>query len=127
MDRFNTPRVSRSPERRPGLPHLDRDELDDIAVKSADDALLAVLSKLDQFRGTSRFTTWAYKFILLETAVKLRRHPRHLALGVGRRGKPYASSSRSSDDSPRARDQYHPVGTVVGWPWIAARIPRSTP
>jgi hypothetical protein len=36
-----------------------------------------VLSKLDQFHGNSRFTTWAYKFALLETAVKLRRRPRH--------------------------------------------------
>jgi RNA polymerase sigma-70 factor, ECF subfamily len=32
-----------------------------------------VLTKLDQFRGESRFTTWAYKFALLEAAVKLRR------------------------------------------------------
>jgi RNA polymerase sigma-70 factor (ECF subfamily) len=48
---------------------------DDIAMQSADDALVAVLSKLDTFRGDSRFTTWAYKFALLETAVKLRRRP----------------------------------------------------
>jgi RNA polymerase sigma-70 factor (ECF subfamily) len=61
--------------RRETLPYADRAELDDIAVQSADDALLAVLSKLDQFRGNSRFTTWAYKFALLETAVKLRRRP----------------------------------------------------
>jgi RNA polymerase sigma-70 factor (ECF subfamily) len=61
--------------RRDALAYLDAAELDDIAVQSADDALLAVLSKLDQFRGTSRFTTWAYKFALLETAVKLRRRP----------------------------------------------------
>ena len=29
--------------------------------------------KLDDFRGTSRFTTWAYKFALLEAGVKARR------------------------------------------------------
>ena len=28
---------------------------------------------LDDFRGASRFTTWVYKFALLEAAVKLRR------------------------------------------------------
>jgi RNA polymerase sigma-70 factor (ECF subfamily) len=61
--------------RRDALRHLDHGELDDIAVQSADDALLAILSKLDQFRGNSRFTSWAYKFALLETAVKLRRRP----------------------------------------------------
>ena len=34
---------------------------------------LSVLRRLDDFRGASRFTTWAYKFALLEAAVKLRR------------------------------------------------------
>jgi RNA polymerase sigma-70 factor, ECF subfamily len=32
-----------------------------------------VLAKLDQYRGASRFTTWAYKFALLEAGVRLRR------------------------------------------------------
>jgi RNA polymerase sigma-70 factor, ECF subfamily len=59
--------------RRAGLPHLRGDELDDIAFEAADDALVAVLAKLDDFRGASRFTTWAYKFALLEAASKLRR------------------------------------------------------
>jgi RNA polymerase sigma-70 factor (ECF subfamily) len=59
--------------RRPTLPHLRGDELDDIAVEAADDALMSVLRRLDDFRGDSRFTTWAYKFALLEAAVKLRK------------------------------------------------------
>jgi RNA polymerase sigma-70 factor (ECF subfamily) len=42
-------------------------------MQSADDALVAVISKLDSYRGDSKFTTWAYKFALLEAAVKLRR------------------------------------------------------
>lgn len=61
--------------RRATLPHVGSVELDDLAAQSADDALLAVLAKLDQFRGESRFTTWAYKFALLEAGVKLRRRP----------------------------------------------------
>jgi RNA polymerase sigma-70 factor (ECF subfamily) len=32
-----------------------------------------VLAKLDDFRGASRFTTWAYKFAIFEAASKLRR------------------------------------------------------
>jgi RNA polymerase sigma-70 factor, ECF subfamily len=48
-------------------------ELDDIAVHAANDALVAVLAKLDDYRGESRFTTWAYKFALLEAAVAMRR------------------------------------------------------
>ena len=59
--------------RRPGLPHLRGGELDDIALEAADDAVVSVLRRLDTFRGLSRFTTWAYKFALLEAAVKLRR------------------------------------------------------
>jgi RNA polymerase sigma-70 factor (ECF subfamily) len=51
--------------------------LDDLAVQAADDALLAILAKLRTYRGDSRFTTWAYKFALLEAAVKLRRRPWH--------------------------------------------------
>jgi RNA polymerase sigma-70 factor (ECF subfamily) len=59
--------------RRSSLPHLRGDDHEDLAQQSADDALLAVLRKLDDFRGESRFTTWAYKFALLEAGVKVRR------------------------------------------------------
>jgi RNA polymerase sigma-70 factor, ECF subfamily len=59
--------------RRPTLPHLRGDELDDIAMEAAADALMSVLRRLDDFRGDSRFTTWVYKFALLEAAVKLRK------------------------------------------------------
>jgi RNA polymerase sigma-70 factor, ECF subfamily len=59
--------------RRPTLPHLRGNDLDDIANQAADDALVSILARLDKFRGVSRFTTWAYKFALLEAAVKLRR------------------------------------------------------
>jgi RNA polymerase sigma-70 factor (ECF subfamily) len=48
--------------RRAALSHVRGEELDDIAVQAANDALAAVLAKLDHFRGASRFTTWAYKF-----------------------------------------------------------------
>jgi RNA polymerase sigma-70 factor, ECF subfamily len=50
---------------------------DDIAVQAADDALMAILRKLHTYRGDSRFTTWAYKFALLEAASALRRRPWH--------------------------------------------------
>jgi RNA polymerase sigma-70 factor (ECF subfamily) len=59
--------------RRPALAHVRGEELDDLAMQAADDALVAVLGKLDEYRGASRFTTWAYKFALLEAGVKLRR------------------------------------------------------
>ena len=59
--------------RRPTLPHLRGNELDDIANEAADDALMSVLRRLDDFRGASRFTTWVYKFALLEASAKLRK------------------------------------------------------
>jgi RNA polymerase sigma-70 factor (ECF subfamily) len=58
--------------RRPTLPHLRGNELDDIANEAADDALMSVLRRLDDFRGASRFTTWVYKFALFEASAKLR-------------------------------------------------------
>jgi RNA polymerase sigma-70 factor (ECF subfamily) len=59
--------------RRAALSHVRGEELEDLAMQAADDALMAVLSKLDHYRGASRFTTWAYKFALLEAGVRLRR------------------------------------------------------
>ena len=59
--------------RRSLMPHLRGDDLDDVAYQAADDALMSVLRRLDDFRGASRFTTWVYKFALLEAAVKLRK------------------------------------------------------
>jgi RNA polymerase sigma-70 factor (ECF subfamily) len=55
------------------LPHLRGGDLDDIALEAADDALMSVMRRLDDFRGASRFTTWVYKFALYEAAVKLRK------------------------------------------------------
>ena len=52
-------------------------DVDDLASHAADDALLAILSKLHTFRGDSRFTTWAYKFAFLEAAAAARRRPWH--------------------------------------------------
>ena len=59
--------------RRASLPHLRGGDFDDLAHQAAGDAMLAILGKLETYRGDSRFSTWAYKFALLEAAVKLRR------------------------------------------------------
>ena len=59
--------------RGPGL-QLTGPELDDLAYQAAADALVAITSKLGQFRGESRFTTWAYKFVMFEVSAKIGRH-----------------------------------------------------
>jgi RNA polymerase sigma-70 factor (ECF subfamily) len=55
------------------LPQLSAVELDELAQEAADDAAVSVLRRLGDFRGESSFRTWAYKFALLEAAVKVRR------------------------------------------------------
>jgi RNA polymerase sigma-70 factor (ECF subfamily) len=60
--------------RRGQLPGLAGPELDDVAQQCADDALVNILAKLDDFKGLSRFTTWAYKFAIFEVSTKLARH-----------------------------------------------------
>lgn len=59
--------------RRAMLAGTAHEAIDDLAVQCADDALSAILRKLDQFRFESRFETWAYKFAILEAAVRTRR------------------------------------------------------
>ncbi len=55
------------------LSHIRGGDQDDIAQQSAADAMVAILSKLDEFRGESKFTTWAYKFALYEAAARIRK------------------------------------------------------
>ena len=54
------------------LPQFWDTDLEQIALEAADDATVAVLARLDDFRGESRFTTWAYKFAFLDATAKLR-------------------------------------------------------
>ena len=60
--------------RRAGMGGLGGPELEDLARQAATDALIAVTAKLDTFRGASRFTTWAYKFVMFEASAKAARH-----------------------------------------------------
>jgi RNA polymerase sigma-70 factor, ECF subfamily len=54
--------------------HVGGAELDHLAQQAADDAVVAILAKLDGFRGESRFTTWAYKFVVFEVSTAIGRH-----------------------------------------------------
>jgi RNA polymerase sigma-70 factor (ECF subfamily) len=66
--------AQREVHRRRSSTHVTGPELDDLAYQAAGDAMVAVTSKLGQFRGDSRFTTWAFKFVMLEVSSKLGRH-----------------------------------------------------
>lgn len=60
--------------RRRGLLAIAGPELDDLAYQAAADATVAVVAKVDEFRGDSRFTTWACKFAIFEVSTKIGRH-----------------------------------------------------
>jgi RNA polymerase sigma-70 factor, ECF subfamily len=60
-----------------GLAHPSGRDLDDLAIQAADDALVVILRKLDQFRGEALFTTWARRFAALEVPGEIRRRLGH--------------------------------------------------
>ena len=61
-------------QRRRGLLRVSGPELEDIAQQAANDALVSIMAKLDEFRGESHFTTWAYKFVMFQVSTKIGRH-----------------------------------------------------
>ena len=68
-------RVSRAEvsRRRALVPDQTPDDVDDLCVQATNDAVMAILAKLDTYRGDARFTTWACKFVIYETSSRLRR------------------------------------------------------
>jgi RNA polymerase sigma-70 factor (ECF subfamily) len=60
--------------RQAAFPQLSGADVDDLAWQSADDAIMSILRRLGDFRGNSRFTTWACKFAIVEAGAKVRRH-----------------------------------------------------
>jgi uncharacterized protein (DUF427 family) len=60
--------------RRGTLGSIAGPEFDELAQRAADDALMNVLRKLDEFRGLSRVTTWAYKFVISAVPSNAARH-----------------------------------------------------
>lgn len=68
-------RIARSEvHRRSATSRIAGPELDDIAHQAAADALVAIAGKVREFCGESRFTTWAYRFVVLEVSSKFGRH-----------------------------------------------------
>ncbi|MBP2708408.1 sigma-70 family RNA polymerase sigma factor [Microbispora sp. RL4-1S] len=68
-------RVARAEVRRRGAGlRVSGPELDDLAYQAAADAVMSIIRKIGEFRAESRFTTWAYKFVIFEVSGKLGRH-----------------------------------------------------
>jgi RNA polymerase sigma-70 factor (ECF subfamily) len=97
--------------RRGMLGMIDGPEFDDLSHQAAHDALMSVLAKVGEFRGESRFTTWAYKFVVFEIASKASRH-------AWRRQQPtaddaWARLSDSLSSEPAARAERREQLTVL--------------
>jgi RNA polymerase sigma-70 factor (ECF subfamily) len=60
--------------RRGQLRSINGPEFEDLAHQAANDALVNILARLEDFRGLSRFTTWASKFVMYEVSCKVARH-----------------------------------------------------
>lgn len=58
------------------LAHLSSAEIGQMAEDCAQDALLAILQHLHEFRGDSKFTTWTYRFAVNMALVSARRASR---------------------------------------------------
>jgi RNA polymerase sigma-70 factor (ECF subfamily) len=59
---------------REDLSHLSLRDLEHMAEDFAQEALLQIQAKLHTFRGRSKFTTWAYPFVINIAAGELRLH-----------------------------------------------------
>jgi RNA polymerase sigma-70 factor (ECF subfamily) len=103
--------------RRPQLWSVSGPEFDDLAQQAADDALVNVLGRLDEFRGLSRFTTWVYKFVMFEVSAKVARH-------AWRRQPPGAAdptwdrladpAARRPEDRVEQRAQFDALASAIG-------------
>jgi RNA polymerase sigma-70 factor (ECF subfamily) len=51
-----------------------RQDVYDLAEDLCQDALMKILASLDTFKGRSRFTSWAYRFVINQAASELRRY-----------------------------------------------------
>jgi RNA polymerase sigma-70 factor, ECF subfamily len=92
-------------------------ELEDLAQQATDDALVKILAKLDDFRGLSRFTTWAYKFVMFEVSAKVARHAWRRqppsAEELNWDGLPDALAPRPGEQLER-REQLDALATAIG-------------
>lgn len=59
--------------RMPDAGALGQARRDEIVHSAADEATVLVLAKLDTFEGRSAFTTWAFKFGIMQTLAEARR------------------------------------------------------
>jgi RNA polymerase sigma-70 factor (ECF subfamily) len=86
------------------LATVGAERAEEIANQVADEALVVLLAKLPTFEGRSRFTTWAYKFAILQASTEVRRYAwkdREVPLEAGI---PVADTDASPEQHAEAAD-----------------------
>ena len=99
-----------------GLSEFPRSDIDDLATQAAGDALVALLRKLDDFRGDSQFWTWAKRFAALEAPVSIRRRMGHDRVALARdpdRALLVADAGVSPQDQAEVRELLQTVSDLM--------------
>src|SRR4051794_16147325 len=93
-----------------------RSDIDDLATQAAGDALIALLRKLEDYRGDSQFWTWARRFAALEAAVSIRRRLGRDRVGISRdpdRAGDVADTAQSAQDRAESHELLQGIGRIM--------------
>jgi RNA polymerase sigma-70 factor (ECF subfamily) len=96
---------------------VPRGEIDDLATEAADSALAVLLRKLDDYRGESRFWTWARRFAALEAPVSIRRRVGHDRVGISPNpdlALDVPDPARSAQELLETRDLLQKASEIIG-------------
>jgi RNA polymerase sigma-70 factor (ECF subfamily) len=99
-----------------GWSEFPRSDVEDLATQAAGDALVALLRKLDDFRGDSQFWTWARRFAALEAPVSIRRRMGHDRVVLARdpdRVRLVAGAADSPHDRAEVRELLRSVSDLM--------------
>jgi RNA polymerase sigma-70 factor (ECF subfamily) len=98
------------------VPGFPRSDIDDLATQAAGDALIALMRKLEDYRGDSQFWTWARRFAALEAAVSIRRRLGRDRVGISRdpdRAGDVADTAQSAQERAESHELLAGIGRIM--------------
>jgi RNA polymerase sigma-70 factor (ECF subfamily) len=103
-------------QRAGSVPGFPRSDIDDLATQAAGDALMALLRKLEDYRGDSQFWTWARRFAALEAPVSIRRRLGRDRVGISRnpdRAGDVADTRQSAHERAESRELLQSIARIM--------------
>jgi RNA polymerase sigma-70 factor (ECF subfamily) len=103
-------------QRAANLAGFPRSDIDDVATQAAGDALIALLRKLEDYRGESQFWTWARRFAALEAPVSIRRRLGRDRVGISRdpdRAGGVADLGQSAQERAESHELLQGIGRIM--------------